>query len=412
MIIIRVLMQTVLLAFGHIRANKVRAFLTALGIIIGVASVTSVIAGLTGMKRNVMEQFESLGAKKMWVWGDVPRSMRGQLDWNQVKIQEAEIEAIAAHCPSIEKLTPMVNLRYTVEAGPIAIPGVQVTGIWPSWHEIEDRYVTLGRPFIPVDEETARQVCLINEAAIDELLLDRDPVGDSITVGGRRFLIVGVVETKDVGMMFGGGETRAEVFVPYATAGRVQRWHWPYLMLQITDAEAADDARAEVRFVLRTMRELSGEDLDTFGMEILQQHIDRFNAVAAGITTVAGGVVSISLLVGGIGIMNIMLVSVSERTREIGLRKAVGAKSSVILLQFLTEAVVLCLVGGLIGIILGQTFTLLMQQIPDAGLESAKIPAWAILLAFAFSAGVGVVFGMFPAIKAARLHPIQALRHE
>jgi len=411
-IIVRVVYQTVFLALGQIWANKTRAMLTALGIIIGVASVTAVVAGLTGMRQNIMDQFESLGARKMWIWGDVPDSKRGQMSWSSVMITTDEADQIIEHGASIDKISPIVGLRTAVQYGEKSVSGVQTTGIWSTWHDIEDRYVTLGRPFIPVDEESARQVCLINEDAIDELRLDTDPVGDYLLVDNRRFLIVGVVETKEVGPMFGGGESQSEVFIPYATSKKLNPYSWNWIIGQVHDPEDAEEAREQIRFALRNMRNIGPEDEDTFRVEVLQQFIDQFNGVAAGITMVAGGVVSISLLVGGVGIMNIMLVSVSERTREIGLRKAVGARPAIILLQFLTEAVVLCVVGGLIGLVIGQALTLALQNLPDAGLESAAIPSWAIALSFAFSAGVGVVFGMFPAIKASRLDPIEALRHE
>jgi putative ABC transport system permease protein len=176
--------------------------------------------------------------------------------------------------------------------------------------------------------------------------------------------------------------------------------------------EEAQDASAEITRVLRKVRGLASGDSDTFRVQAIDQFIDQFKSIASGITAVAGGIVGISLLVGGIGIMNIMLVSVSERTREIGLRKAVGATPSAILLQFLLEAVTLCLVGGLVGVLIGQTFALAVSSIPGAKMENASVPAWAVALAFVFSAGVGVVFGMFPAIKASRLDPIEALRHE
>jgi len=414
MIVFRVLLQTVVLAFDQIRVNKVRAALTSLGIIIGVASVTAVIAGLTGMRANVLEQFDSLGARKMWVWGHRPDELRGQLHWHEVRIKDHELAAIEEHVPSIDLMTPSSDERFTVASSEKSLDGVQVTGIWPTWHEIEDRYVIQGRTFIPVDEEHARQVCLVNDYAIEDLRLPTEPVGENIMIAGRRFLIIGVVETTELGGMFGGGEndSRAEVFIPYATAHKIDRYPWPTIVAQLVDPDQAEDAKDQVRFVMRNLRELAPGTPDTFRTEVLQQHIDRFNSVAAGITLVASGVVSISLLVGGIGIMNIMLVSVSERTREIGLRKAVGARPGVVLAQFLTEAVTLCLVGGLAGLAVGQALTLGMQNIPGSGLESAQIPAWAIVLALGFSAGVGIVFGMFPAVKAARLDPIAALRKD
>ena len=178
-----------------------------------------------------------------------------------------------------------------------------------------------------------------------------------------------------------------------------------------------EDVQEEVRFVLRKHRQLKPDEEDTFEMFVFESILRNMRSIAAGLTAGASVLVGISLLVGGVGIMNIMLVSVSERTREIGLRKAVGANPLTILAQFLTEAVVLCLFGGVVGLILGQVTVLGMQQAAKSSeslkaFTDAQIPAWAIILSFGFSAGVGILFGMWPAIKAARLNPIEALRHE
>jgi putative ABC transport system permease protein len=176
--------------------------------------------------------------------------------------------------------------------------------------------------------------------------------------------------------------------------------------------DVSDDARAEITFFLRNKRQIRPGDPETFRVDALQKFIDRFQDVALTITMVAGGIVGISLIVGGVGIMNIMLVSVGERTREIGLRKAVGARPSAILLQFLVEAVTLCLVGGLLGVIVGEGIAAGIAAIPGTRMDKSEIPVWAIVVSFSFSAVVGLVFGMFPAIKASRLDPIEALRHE
>jgi putative ABC transport system permease protein len=176
--------------------------------------------------------------------------------------------------------------------------------------------------------------------------------------------------------------------------------------------ELSDEAKAEITFYMRKKRKIALGDPDNFRVEAVDQFVRQFNQVAATITLVATGIVGISLLVGGVGIMNIMLVSVSERTREIGLRKAVGARPSAVLLQFLVEAVTLCFMGGLIGVAFGQLITYGLSKIPGEQLKQAYIPLWAVALAFGFSASVGLIFGMFPAIKAARLDPIEALRHE
>jgi putative ABC transport system permease protein len=409
--LVRLLWQTVFLAIEQVWANKIRAFLTALGIIIGVMGVTLVAAGLDGMQGYVLTQFEGIGAKKMWLWGYVPEDKRTVMSWTDVKVSTYEANLILEHAETVETLTPTCDTRFNVFNGFKVAQGVRVTGIWPSWHEIENRQVLLGRPFSKIDDEENRQVCLINEQGIEDLGLDIDPTGDYIIVAGRRFLIVGVVETKEASM-FEGGQTRTELFIPFSTHKMMNPYTWTQFTLQLYEPDKADDAKAEIRFILRNHRNLGPEDEDTFDMFVVQSAIENFNKVASVISGVMKGVVFISLFVGGIGIMNIMLVSVSERTREIGLRKAMGAKPPVVLLQFLVEAIVLCVIGGLVGLFLGNIIVAIVPFIPNFPLESLAIPRWAVILSLKFSAGVGIAFGMFPAIKAALLNPIDALRHE
>ena len=410
-------LKTILLALEQIWMNKTRSFLTSLGIIIGVASVCAVIAALTGLKTTVLNEFESFGANKMFILHDRPTGEpRSKYPFTKICMKIPELHAIAEHCPAIRQLTPITGLGGNIEAGEEKISSVGGSGIWPAWHEIENRELILGRPFNKIDEDNARQVCLINDKAIEKLRLDKDPTNTNILLNGRRFLIVGVVEDKKDGMIqadFGAGGTEVEVFIPFATAVEIRTERFFFMILaQILDPEMSDEAEAEVRFVLRKMRKLEPGQPDTFQVMALNQMIDQLKALAAGITAIAGGIVGISLLVGGIGIMNIILVSVSERTREIGLRKAVGATPSAILMQFLLEAITLCLVGGFIGLAIGNAFAFGLTLIPDAGLDEATVPLWAVLMSFAFSATVGIVFGMFPAFKASRLDPIEALRHE
>ncbi len=409
--------QAIALALSQIWVNKTRSFLTALGIIIGVASVSAVIAALSGLKAKVLTEFERIGASKMFIVHDFPPGApRNEYTWQEVRLKPEELTAISEQCPAIKKVSPMTFLGGAVQAGSLTLGSVNTTGIWPAWHDIEDRHIINGRPFTQHDIDHARQVCLINDKAIEELKLNSDPVNSHILFNNRRFLIVGVVENKKESM-FGGGfgpsGTEAELLLPFSTAAKLQSPDFFFMiMAQITSPEAAEEAKAQVRFLLRRMRDLKPDEPDTFEAQPLDEFINQFKAMAAGITAIAGGIVAISLLVGGIGIMNIMLVAVSERTREIGLRKAVGATPGAILMQFLLEAVTLSLLGGMIGLGLGEAFAFGLTMIPDAGLEEAEVPLWAVALAFIFSASVGVIFGMFPAIKAARLDPIDALRHE
>jgi putative ABC transport system permease protein len=406
-------LRSIALAFSQIWANKTRSFLTALGIIVGVASVGAVIAALNGLKVKVLGEFETVGASRMFIFPDRPDDAPDNLyPWEDVRIKEAELDAIALNCPSIRAISPSTDLGMTAQHGDRTITGISVKGIWPDWHKTSGRSILEGRPFTMIDEDNARQVCVLNEAAVEELQLPNDPSGSHVLLNGRRFLVVGLVETLQASM-FGMNTSSAEIFIPFAVAAKLQSPQFFFMVNALIESpELADEAESEVRFVLRRMRGLGPDDPDTFQVAAIDQFIQQFKALAAGITAVAGGIVGISLLVGGIGIMNIMLVSVSERTREIGLRKAVGATPSAILMQFLLEAVTLSFLGGFIGLAIGRLLAFGMTKIPDANLEQADIPLWAVILAFVFSGSVGVIFGMFPAIKASRLDPIEALRHE
>ena len=416
MMVLRILSQTVLLALAQIWSNKFRTVLTTLGIIVAVASIIIVMGGLRGMKQGVLNEFESFGVKRVWMDGDRPRSMRGKLSWRDVQLKEAELDAIRTHVTSIEFLCGMFIGTYEVQFGEMILEGIRTTGIEPSWHDIENREILQGRRFINVDLEQRRNVCVVNEKAIEELNLPREPAGQFLLVSGRRFLIVGVTENQQ-SSMFGGGESQTEVYIPFTTAMNLNpEGSISYAQAQLWSPELADDAIAEITFVLRKMRNLEPGDENTFEVEVMQKFLEGFNSVAVGITAATFVVVFVSLIVGGIGIMNIMLVSVSERTREIGLRKSVGAHPMVILMQFLVEAVVLCLAGSLVGIAVGQLVLLGIRSLPIEDFENiaseAVAPLWALVLSAGLSAAAGIGFGMFPAIRAAMLNPIDALRHE
>jgi len=409
--LLRLCVQTVFLAVGQIMTRFVRSSLTMLGIIIGVFVVVASVGFLTGMKGYVLKEFETLGARKMWCWGYVPEDKRTTMSWTDAKVTLYEANLILERAPSISSLTPQCSRNWDIAYEGKVVRGVGVTGIWPEWHEIEDRQVIYGRPFSRIDIEEHRQVCLVNEDAVDEFKLDTDPTGSYILIQGRRFLIVGLVETKDVSMFQGGGDTTAEVFIPFETHKSMDPYSWTVFVLQLASPDVAQDAEAEVRFILRKHRQLKPEDNDTFEIHVLQNAIQQFNSMASAVTMGAGLVVGFSLLVGGIGIMNIMLASVSERTREIGLRKAVGAQPIVVLLQFLIEAVVLCVVGGGVGVLLGQGLVFAMRS-SVSWMSEVSVPTLWVIVAFGSCAVVGVVSGMFPALKAAALNPINALRHE
>ena len=412
LVFLRLLYQSMWLALGQIWANKVRAMLTTIGIVIGVASVTAVIAVLTGLKQNVLSEFEAFGTNKIYVFARPPSDEDEEsIPWHEIRFTPDLVDGMLRHCPSVGELTRVTSYRDTVRSPDRTLENVEVLGIDPTWHRIENRPVELGRPFTVVDVSQARPVCLIDAKLRDELGLIRDCIGQDIRIGVRSFRIVGVIEEHLESAMFRGGRDTMQVCIPFMTAWKGRETG---MMVIGTSrlTELAEEAQAEISFFLRRAKNLKPGEPDTFGVEAMEKYLKEFNKMATAITIVAGGIVGISLLVGGVGIMNIMLVSVSERTREIGLRKAVGARPSAILLQFLVEAIMLCLCGGLGGVVVAQLLTSAIAEIPHSQMDKAFIPLWAIVVSFGFAAAVGVFFGMFPALKAARLDPIEALRHE
>ena len=418
----RLVIQSTLLALSQIWANKIRSLLTTIGIVIAVASVSAVISALSGMQNFILNQFASFGANKIYVnpyWP--PEYENKRRNWLDFRFTPTTFEGFLDHCPSIESFTLVSQSQVPIRFDSTSVDAVPLSAISSSWFKIESRDIDLGRPFSIIDDQQASQVCVIEPGLIDSLNLDRDPVGDPLHIQGRVYYIIGVVEPNTLSADFGGeGETN-RVYVPHSTWYKhYGRNSWVSVIAAAKSTELAFDAQAEASFFLRRQRNIKPGEPDTFRTDVVAQFLDDFKQTSTVLIAVAAGVVGISLIVGGVGIMNIMLVSVSERTREIGLRKAVGARPGIVMLQFLVEAVVLCCFGGAVGLLGGQGLTMLLRLAPSGSedpnavnpLANASMPLWAIMLAFGFSAGVGLVFGFVPAVKASRLDPIDALRHE
>jgi len=408
---IRLVYQSIYLALGQIWANKTRSILTTIGIVIGVASVTAVIAALTGLKAKILSQVETFGSNTIIIQPQLPdKGLKRTLTWWDIRFKPRDFDGVLQHCPSIERYTRISEAgQYTVKYGEKSALNVHLYGIEPAWHSIEHRPLVLGREISEIDE--GKTVCLIEPELRDKLGLDRDCIGQAIRIGSRNFRIVGVIEKRNDLQFGSGGQEKFEILIPFDAASKFQRDFWVWGLAYGKSAEVVEEGVGELKFFFRRERQLSPDEPDTFMIASLKTAIQTFNNISMIVTLVAGGIVGISLLVGGVGIMNIMLVSISERTKEIGLRKAVGAKKSAILTQFLIEAVILCFVGGMVGIGIGKLLTYAIAHLTPL-LEKTYIPFWAIVLSFGFAGTVGIVFGMFPAIKAARLDPIEALRHE
>jgi putative ABC transport system permease protein len=416
---LRLFYQSVYLSLDQIWANKTRAILTTIGIVIGVAAVTAVIATLTGLKTEVLSKVEEFGTNTVVIMPGRPEAgSKRYASWWTIRLVPENFDGMLENCPSVAQISRLGAVRdHNVQYDENSVEGVKVMGVEPSYHDIVKRPMVLGRKLSAIDDMQASPVCLIDSKLHYRLRLDRDCIGQAIVIGYRRFTVVGVIEWRPPMDPHAASENHYEVFIPFRTAFKLQREPFVLALAASRSTDIVEDAQAEIRFFLRRTRNLKPTEPDTFEVSSVKRYMEMFNAIALILTLVAVGVVSISLLVGGVGIMNIMLVSVSERTREIGLRKAVGAKKSAILSQFLIESVVLCFVGGLFGVGFGQLLTVALVNIPrflnaEFDMPMAYVPVWAIILSFGFTACIGIFFGMFPAIKAARLDPIEALRHE
>ena len=411
--------QSAILALAQVWANKMRSLLTTLGIVIGVTSVSTIIAALSGLQKTVVNRLESFGTNNMFVFPDRPDTgTKRRLTNNAIFFKPTDFDDILEHCPSLRTLGRATFQRWPAQYQNHTQDAVQISGVEAAWHQVEKRPLVLGRPFSELDNDLGRPVCLINTTLQDKLALPRECIGTIIKIGTARVMIVGVVEARPGNLFEGGNSSDCECFIPfnllYNNLASSMNGNLPFMMAQgiSKSPDVSEEAKGEITFFLRQKRHLKVGEPNTFQVRYVGEFIDQFNQITTAITLVAAWIVGISLVVGGVGIMNIMLVSVSERTREIGLRKAVGARPSAILLQFLVEAIFLCMMGGMLGLLFAQGLTIAMAKIWELYLKDAYIPAWAIALSFGFCAMVGLTFGMFPAIKAARLDPIEALRHE
>jgi putative ABC transport system permease protein len=399
-------------AFRSLRANKLRSILTTLGIIIGVAAVIAVVSIVQGLQFMITKQLQGVGATYVMVLPKQEQNQGPGIVSRQVRLTWDDGEAILAQVPGVRLMTPLVGGRVAVKYRDRSHDPDFVFGVNQDWPEVSNYTVDRGRFFSRLDLVARRKVVVIGPKLVEELRLGPEPIGRDLYVGNLPATVIGVMEAKGTTL---GTDLDDLVFVPFDTAltlfGRAAG-EQVQLRLQVASAEIVDQVEEEIRRVLRVRHRLDEDQPDDFEVVLQDELLSTIGSILGSVTAVVGGVVGIALLVGGIGIMNIMLVSVTERTREIGVRKAVGARRQDILGQFLIEAVTLSLVGGAIGLALGYGIGAGVAAVLPGDWPPAHVPFWAVALAFGFSAVVGVFFGIYPAGKASRLDPIEALRYE
>ena len=398
----------VVTAFVQIWANKIRSLLTVLGIIIAVASIITVVSFVQGFGDYFTSFLRGLGTNLMVVYPSAVRGPRGEF-LRQAEMTMDDVRGVDAYATSIRRTAPGITMRAGIEYGRQRITGVELACTSEAYQPIRNFYVDKGRFLSGVEVENAAHVCVLGREVLRKLECDESVVDDYVHIDGQRFKVVGLLEAKGSFM----GENQDELaIIPWTTGLKMYPTMKHYIAFYVEAKSEAEIPNAEGQLVrvLRQRHDLKPGERNDFGIFKQDQVLAQFNRVSVIATSVLAGIVSISLLVGGIGIMNVMLVSVTERTREIGLRKSVGARRRDILLQFLTEAVVLSTVGGLIGIALGYGAGFVASMHPK--MVEVSVPLWSVALALGFSAGVGIFFGIVPAFKAAIVHPIDALRHE
>jgi len=406
-----ILLECLLSAWKNIRTQGLRSLLSTIGIIIGVASVIAVISIVQGLSRSLAENFDRLGANSIVIEAkNEPEELtKGRVnylsfrDYEQIKRHTEGVTVIAASFDPYG--------AFGIEAKSGRYSGfLTVKAVTPTYQDVQQLSVELGRVIRESDNQSRRKICVIGNAVKEKLKL-HDPIGEFLEIQGEWYKIVGVMEAR--GTIFGVNQD-SYVLLPFSVGEALlhnQESESLTITLNIVNQSQQEIVQGRLRRLLRKQHKLANSQADDFIIQSAQQLAVAFSSIMNTTSLVLSGIVGISLLVGGVGIMNMMLISVTERTREIGLLKALGAKRRHILFQFLFEAMTLSSVGGCMGLMIGYGLGMGFSHfVPD--FPAAYVPGWAIVLALGFSTTVGLLFGIIPAVKAAGLEPIDALRYE
>jgi putative ABC transport system permease protein len=410
--------ENLLMALSTLRANKLRSFLTVIGVVIGVWTVMAIASIISGIDYAVSKEIESFGTNSIFLYkfeagvrfGPPTREerMRKSLTYEDA-IAISQLPAISLSVPLLNITNDYFGRKLSVKAGGKESAAVQLQGTLPEYEKAGIWFLSAGRFFTKMENESRDEVCVIGGSVAEQFFPFLSPIDRTLTIGGREFRVVGVLEKRE--QLFGGGEGSNDqnnvIFVPFSVAQKLKPRADDVFILAVAKPGLLKTALDEVTDLLRVRRQVPFGKPNSFGVATADSIIESFRAITIGVAIAMIAISSVGLLVGGIGVMNIMLVSVTERTREIGVRKAIGGRRRDIMWQFLIEAMTLTGVGGLVGLVFGWLTTLLISL-----LLPSYVPWWAPVAGFVSSVGIGLVFGLWPAWKAARLDPIVALRYE
>ena len=407
------------MAIDTLRTNKLRSFLTIVGVVIGVITVMLISSVISGIDTAFQKQIESFGTRSIFLYKfdiGIRTSAPTREERMRKPLTMADAEALKA-IPSVETAVPFLDVSNNFFGQKILVTGkngktssaVRMSGTLPELEKAKTEILVEGRWFTQAESDFKKDVCLIGDTVKESYFPYESPLGQTIEIGGREFTVVGVLQKRE--QLFGGGGGNNDqsniIYMPIAAALRLKPFAEEIFILVVAREGQLEQAKDDVADMLRIRRDVKFGEPNNFSMATAASILDQFRAISAATFIAMFVISSVGLMIGGIGVMNIMLVSVTERTREIGIRKAIGAKRSDILMQFLIEAATLTGFGGLLGLLIGWGLTFIV-----ALFFPSYVPWWAPIMGFGASVGIGVIFGLWPAWKAARLDPIESLRYE